>query len=154
MRIIPATTAAELRWVRTLFREYQTWLGVDLGFQHFEDELASLPGPYAPPRGGLLLGVEGEDALGCVAVRPLDGGSCEMKRLYVRPRGRGRGLGRDLAVAIIDLARRAGYARMRLDTLDTLSEAMGLYTSLGFRQTEPYYDNPLEGVVYWELDLS
>jgi putative acetyltransferase len=152
MRIEPATTA-ELEQVRSLFQQYQTLLGVDLGFQRFEDELASLPGAYAPPDGGLLIGIEGDRVLGCVALRALEGDRCEMKRLFVRPEARGRGLGRRLAVAIIALARQRGYRRMRLDTLDSLSEAMSLYATLGFRRTAPYYDNPLDGVVYWELAL-
>jgi putative acetyltransferase len=154
MKVTPATTTTQLNQLRTLFREYQVQLGVDLGFQHFEYELAALPGAYAIPGGGLLIAPDGQRALGCVALRPLRGDACEMKRLYVRPEARGHGLGRQLAVAVIELAHRAGHRSMRLDTLDSLTEAMGLYEDLGFRRTAPYYDNPLPGVVYWELVLT
>ncbi len=153
MKILTASTREELDQLRSLFREYQDLLGVDLGFQGFEDELAGLPGAYAPPGGCLLLAVDGGRALGCVAVRPIDAEHCEMKRLYVRPDARGSGLGRRLAVASVEQARQLGYTRMRLDTLDRLTEAMDLYRSLGFGQTPAYYANPLVGVVYWELEL-
>jgi len=153
MKIQPARTGEDLEQLRTLFREYQALLGVDLGFQGFEDELADLPGAYAPPGGCLLLAVDGDQALGCVALRPMGPDHCEMKRLYVRPGARGAGLGRRLAVASIEHAGQLGYTRMRLDTLDRLGEAMALYRSLSFVQTAPYYDNPLPGVIYWELDL-
>ncbi len=154
MNIRQARTANEIEIVGQLFREYEAFLGVDLDFQSFEEELAGLPGKYQCPDGELLIGQEGNQVLGCVALRRLDEHSCEMKRLYVRPEGRGTGLGRQLAEAIIASARDLGYATMRLDTLGRLSEAMQLYESLGFRKTEAYYDNPLSGVVYWALDLS
>ncbi len=153
MEIIRARTAEHLERVRDLFREYERFLGVDLCFQEFEEELACLPGQYAPPEGRLLIAVEGRDVAGCVAARKLGDGACEMKRLYVRPQYRGRGLGRDLAREIIREAAALGYAVMRLDTLARLKEAMTLYQSLGFRQTQPYYENPLPEVVYWELPL-
>ncbi len=154
MDIHQASNPQDLATARRLFRAYQAELGVDLCFQDFERELAELPGAYAPPSGSLLLAFEGERATGCVALRPMAEGCCEMKRLYVVPRARGTGLGRRLAVEVIALARALGYARMRLDTLDTLTEAMALYASLGFTRAAPYYTNPLSEVVYWELDLQ
>lgn len=153
VRIRQAETPDEIDAVRHLFREYEAFLGVDLCFQGFEQELARLPGDYAPPRGTLLLGLVGDRPLGCVGVRELGGDVCEMKRLYVRPEARGLGLGRRLAREAIDAARELGYASMRLDTLERLREAMQLYESLGFRKTAPYRSNPLPGVVYWELEL-
>lgn len=155
MEMIQAQTADEIEAVRAIFREYQQFLGVDLSFQGFEEELATLPGCYAPPRGWLLLARDGAHAAGCVALRPLEEeGVCEMKRLFVRPAYRGRGLGRLLAARMVSEATALGYALMRLDTLDTLDEAMRLYRSLGFRRRPPYYANPLPGVVYWERTLA
>ncbi|MDP6547043.1 MAG: GNAT family N-acetyltransferase [Phycisphaerae bacterium] len=154
MEIVPAETPEQLDSVRSLFRQYEQFLDVDLCFQQFTDELDSLPGKYAPPDGRLTLAIEDGQAAGCVAIRKLDDGVCEMKRLYVRPEFRSGGLGRRLAEEMISQAAGAGYAVMRLDTLDRLIEAMSLYESLGFRRTEPYYDNPLDGVVYWALSLD
>ena len=154
MKIKRAETADEIHEIRRLFREYEAYLGVDLCFQGFEEELAGLPGKYAPPSGILLLAFAEGEAAGCVALRESGAGVCEMKRLFVRPGSRGTGLGRLLANEVIDAARELGYSLMRLDTLDRLTEAMQLYESLGFRKTEPYYMNPLPGVVYWELDLN
>ncbi len=154
MKIIRARTENELKEVRQLFLEYQQFLGVDLCFQGFKEELAGLPGKYAPPKGALLLAVEEPEIAGCVALRELDEAVCEMKRLFVRPPFRGRGVGRLLAQAIIEEARKLDYLLMRLDTLDSLKAALGLYESLGFKKTEPYYDNPLPGVVYWEMRLK
>ncbi len=154
MRIKQAQTPEELEEARRLFREYEVFLGVDLCFQGFEDELAGLPGKYAPPCGALLIGISKGKTVGCVAVRPLDGEVCEMKRLYVKPDARGLGLGRQLAQEIIGVATALGYSLMRLDTLDRLTEAMRLYETIGFQRSGPYYDNPLPGVVYWELDLA
>ncbi|MDH4196431.1 MAG: GNAT family N-acetyltransferase [Candidatus Aminicenantes bacterium] len=152
--VVAADTPERLAIMRRLFREYQELLGVDLCFQGFEDELAELPGKYAPPTGALLLAFDGEEAQGCVALRGIAPGVCEMKRLYVRPAYRGQGLGRTLAEAVIAEGRRIGYRTMRLDTLEKLREAIGLYESLGFRRIPPYYANPLPGVIYWELDLT
>jgi ribosomal protein S18 acetylase RimI-like enzyme len=144
----------ELPLVRELFREYADSLGVDLSFQGFEDELARLPGEYAPPRGALLLACEGGDAAGCVAIRPLEPIEvCELKRLNVRAASRGGGLGRSLTLAAIDEARRLGYARMRLDTLPSMAAARRLYAGLGFREIEPYRFNPIDGTQFLELDL-
>jgi len=144
---------ADAQEARGLFREYEAALGVDLGYQEFDRELAELPGAYAWPRGRLLVAREGERALGCVAMRPLGPGVCEMKRLFVRPEARGRGVGRALAVALIAAAREEGYERMRLDTLPQMVEAHPLYESLGFREIEPYYDSPVPGTRFLELTL-
>ncbi len=155
MRIIQANTASALEAARTLFREYERYLGVDLCFQGFEQELATLPGRYGPPSGRLLLAWEGERAAGGVALRSLEAeGACEMKRLFVRPADRGQGLGRRLATRILHEATALGYTVMRLDTLDTLEPAMRLYRELGFQPCAPYYANPLPGVMYWERVLS
>jgi carbonic anhydrase len=139
---------------RDLFLEYQAWLDVDLCFQGFEAELASLPGGYAPPLGGLWFAqVDGETA-GVVGLRPLEtDGVAEMKRLWVRPDYRGLGLGRRLAETTVTAARSAGYRSLCLDTLPMMARAHRLYASLGFREAAPYYHNPLDGVVYLELDL-
>ena len=155
MRIFQAYTPSDLETARTLFREYERFLKVDLCFQGFAEELATLPGRYAPPQGRLLLAQVGEQAAGCVALRPLqEAGVCEMKRLFVRPAYRGQGLGYRLARQIIHEATALDYAVMRLDTLDTLERAMQVYAALGFQRCAPYYANPLPGVVYWERTLS
>ena len=139
---------------RGLFREYAEWLGIDLHFQGFEEELANLPGDYAAPRGCILLAVEGEEYVGCVAVRDLGDGICEMKRMYVKPSHQGRGIGRALAEVLIEDARRMGYTRMRLDTIPSLVAANALYASLGFKKIEPYRYNPLDGATFMALDLG
>jgi ribosomal protein S18 acetylase RimI-like enzyme len=154
LRIEQAKSADDLAAAFALIREYADALGVDLCFQDLERELAELPGAYAPPRGRLLLarGDDGSPA-GCVALRPLGADVCEMKRLYVRPASRGRGLGRMLVTAVLDAAREIGYRRMVLDTLATMTEAQALYRSLGFRPTAPYYDNPIGCAVYLGREL-
>ena len=153
-RIVSAESEAHIAETRSLFREYARSLNFDLCFQGFDKELSSLPGEYAPPDGALLLAVEEKEAIGCVALRKLDGEICEMKRLYVKPSARGTGLGRRLALTIIEEARRRGYRRMRLDTLATMKAATSLYRSLGFVDTGPYRFNPIEGATYLELDLT
>jgi len=153
--IAPARLPEDIEIVRALFSEYMASLAIDLSFQDAEKELADLPGKYAPPRGGILLARDAAaNPLGCVALRPLGrSGECEMKRLYVRPEGRGQDLGRRLALAIIAHAKSANYALIRLDTLASMRAAQALYLSLGFHQTAPYYDNPLAGTLYLALDL-
>ena len=143
--------------VRSIFREYAQGLGVDLCFQGFEQELAGLPGDYAPPRGTLLIArVDGEVA-GCVALRPADAAdypnAAEMKRLYVRKAFRGFGLGRQLTESVLDAARQAGYACVLLDTLDDMEAARALYEDLGFQAIPPYYHNPIPGAHYLKADL-
>ena len=155
IEIISATTPAQLDALVELFVEYQRWLDVDLGFQHFDRELTTLPGDYAPPQGCLLAARAAAGPLaGAVGLRPFDDEVCEMKRLFVRPDWRGRGVGRRLATAVIDAARDRGYARMRLDTLAGLTAGLELYRSLGFAPIDPYRYNPLPAVVYLELDLK
>jgi ribosomal protein S18 acetylase RimI-like enzyme len=161
LRVVSLPAAPEplqIELVRSLFRQYADSLGFDLAFQGFAEELASLPGEYAPPRGRLLLALTAEGkAAGCVALRALSAPEeavCEMKRLYVLPACRGQGLGRALAERVIAEARTAGYRRMRLDSIDTMKEAIGLYRALGFREIPPYRFNPIAGAVYLELDLA
>lgn len=154
VRIEPAQTEADFSIARGLFEEYAARLGVDLCFQGFSAELRMLDTMYAPPGGALLLAWIGGAAVGCGGVRKLSESVCEMKRLYVRDEQRGVGIGRQIAVQLLARARALGYRRMVLDTLERMSAARGLYASFGFRECAPYYDNPLQGVVYMELDLS
>ena len=156
MDIIYAKSPQEIEQIRRLFREYEAYLKVDLCFQQFESELANLPGKYAPPSGTLLLATDGHKATGCGALRrfgSIQTCTCEMKRLYVCPEARGMGVGKQIARRLIQEGIRCGYSTMVLDTLDKLKAAMHLYESLGFVRTEPYYENPLSGVVFWKLDL-
>jgi putative acetyltransferase len=152
-RLHQATAPAELDLVRTLFREYQLAIGVDLCFQGFEAELAALPAAYAPPAGRLLLAFDGEALAGCGALRPIAPGVAELKRMWTRPGLRGRGVARGVATALLDAARAEGYRIVRLDTLEGMTAARALYQRLGFREIGPYYANPLPGVVYMELTL-
>jgi ribosomal protein S18 acetylase RimI-like enzyme len=140
--------------VHERFREYADWLKVDLCFQGFEKELAGLPGDYALPRGRLLVASDGGYVIGCVALRPLGEHDCEMKRLYVAPAFRGQGIARRLAQRIVEEANTIGYARILLDTLDTMAPARALYASLGFREIPAYYHNPIAGAVYLEKRLQ
>lgn len=154
LRFITVTASgADLEAVRELFLEYATSLGFGLCFQGFDKELAGLPGEYAVPRGCLLMAKNGNQITGCVGVRPLDAAHCEMKRLYVRPDHRGMGLGRKLAGAALAAARGAGYRKMYLDTLPSMTQARALYASLGFIACAPYYDNSCAGSDCFELKL-
>ena len=165
-----ASTGHDFELARGLFVEYAQWLKVDLCFQGFDQELATLPGAYAPPRGRLLLaGMPGE-AFACIALRPLENnagrsedpgfpghgapGVAEVKRLYVQPDHRGEGWGKRLALELLDEARGIGYRELKLDTLGWMNEARALYARLGFRECAPYYHNPLPGVVYMALWLA
>jgi len=155
-QIRPVRSADDLKAVVALFEAYAATLTIDLAYQGFPAELAAMPGRYAPPAGELLLarGNRGEP-LGCVGLRPLPlGGCCEMKRLYVAPRGRGCGLGRALVEAILANARRIGYREMRLDTLPAMVEALSLYRRAGFRTIEPYYETPVAGTIFLAKPLG
>ena len=155
-RIADALSAEDLSGVRMLFKAYAASLPIDLGYQDFAEELAGLPGKYAPPHGALLLARdEDRTPLGCVALRPLsEAECCEMKRLYLLPAARGRGLGRALAEAAIGAARRIGYRELRLDTLTGMAEARALYAQLGFRPIPPYYAPTPPGTVFLSRTLT
>jgi ribosomal protein S18 acetylase RimI-like enzyme len=151
--IRPAELPRDLDAVRGLFLEYAESLNVDLCFQNFEAEVAGLPGKYSPPEGRLLVAWRGLEPMGCVALRPLDGTVCEMKRLYVRPQARGEHLGRRLAERIGEEARSAGYSRICLDTLPSMTAALKLYSAMGFKPIEPYVFNPVPGAIFLALEL-
>jgi len=153
IEIRPADFASDLPLVSQLFREYAGSLDIDLCFQNFEAELASLPGKYAPPEGRLLLAWDANDVVGCVALRPIGAASCEMKRLYIKPQARGQRLGHRLAERICQEAREAGYLRICLDTLPAMTAALQIYRSLGFKQIEPYVFNPVDGALFLGLEL-
>ena len=152
-RIIPAQTADHYRQARQLFQQYADALGFDLEFQGFSRELTTLPGEYAPPKGCILLAENADEIVGCVALRSLGKGICEMKRLYVVPDYRNQKIGRALAEAVINRARKIGYERMRLDTIESMTAAQMLYRSLGFQPIKPYRYNPLNNPSYFELNL-
>ena len=138
-----------------MFKEYASGLGISLCFQNFDQELSNLPGDYAPPDGRLLLATEDEQLAGCIAMRKLAPQICEMKRLFLRPEYRRRGLGKVLVETIIDEARKLGYTRMRLDTLPgRMDKAIALYRAIGFVEIDPYYENPVEDATFMELDLT
>jgi len=145
---------ADMPIVRTLFIEYQQWLNVDLCFQGFEEELAALPGCYAPPKGVIYLAVEDGEPIGCVAVRPRTSGEAELKRLYVRSAKRGRGAGKRLFDAAMTRAHLMGYSSIVLDTLPHMRAAKSLYAAYGFRRIPPYYNNPEEGAEYYRCDFT
>ena len=153
--IRPASDSADLADAARLFRAYAAALPIDLGYQGFEEELAALPGKYAPPAGALLIArTPAGEPIGCVALRPIDGARvCEMKRLYVAPAARGLGLGRALIDAILQAARAAGYGEMRLDTLPTMHGALALYAQAGFSAIPAYYPTPVEGTIFLGLAL-
>jgi ribosomal protein S18 acetylase RimI-like enzyme len=148
-----AASPGDIETARALFVEYQKALGISLCFQNFDAEVAGLPGAYAAPEGRLLLAFAGAEPAGCVALRKLEDGICEMKRLWLRPAFRGSRLGRRLAEAILAEARTAGYRKIRLDTLPSMREAQALYVSLGFVDIPPYNDHPIEGTRFMELAL-
>ena len=148
-----AEGSGDIASARELFLEYQRGLGVDLCFQSFDEELNALPGRYARPSGRLLMATQGGSAVGVVAMRGLDSADCEMKRLYVRPEGRGLGIARLLTARLIEEARISGYRRMLLDTLPSMAQAQALYRSLGFLQIGPYCENPIAGTLHMALDL-
>jgi putative acetyltransferase len=154
LKILRAQEGENLEIIRKLFEEYANSLGFDLSFQNFGEELAKLPGEYASRTGCLLLAKYQGEAAGCVALRQLSKGVCEMKRLFVRPKFRRKGIGRKLAEAVIEQAKKAGYKQMRLDTVPTMNAARNLYKSLGFKNIDAYRYNPLEGAVFMELILA
>jgi putative acetyltransferase len=149
-----ALDAADIGACRVLLEEYQRGLGVSLCFQGFDRELAALPGDYAAPRGGLWLATVANIPAGCVALRPLAGDAAELKRLYVRPAHRGSGLGARLARHAVEAARSAGYGVLKLDTLPSMGDAQRLYGRMGFTDTPPYNDNPVDGVRFLALSLA
>jgi ribosomal protein S18 acetylase RimI-like enzyme len=150
----PARVPDDIPAVRGLFREYAAGLGIDLCFQHFDAELAGLPGAYAPPAGRLLLAEADGELAGCVALRPQAAGVCELKRLYVRPVVRGRGTGRRLLETLLAEAVAAGYCEAVFDTLASMTEALALYRSLGFTETGPYNDHPVPGTLWFRKALT
>lgn len=154
LAIVSAESDAQLAHVRELFLEYAQSLGFSLCFQDFDQELAALPGRYAPPEGRLLLAMYAGQPAGCVGLRRLEPGICEMKRLYVRPQFRGRGWGRVLAEAVVNQARAIGYRCLRLDTVEPrMRAAVAMYRAMGFHEIAPYRPNPIPGALYLELDL-
>ena len=153
LKLVKVVSEKDLAEIRTLFLEYASSLGFDLCFQGFDEEVDGLPGDYAPPHGRLILARYGGTAAGCVALRMLSPSICEMKRMYVRPVFRGKGMGLALAEWIIREAGGIGYKRMRLDTVPGMKEAVSLYRKLGFKDIPPYRYNPIEGAVFMELIL-
>lgn len=154
LKFLHAESPQQIAQARELFLEYAQSLGFSLCFQNFDKELAGLPGDYAPPRGRLLLAEFEGQLAGCAALHPLQSEICEMKRLYLRPHFRGKGLGRVLTERIIVEAREIGYKRMRLDTVEpVMKDAVAMYRRLGFREIAPYCTNPVEGAMYMELEV-
>ena len=154
VEIRQAETVSDIESARALFREYETWLGMSLCFQGFEEEMANLPGKYAPPDGRLYLAFVDDELAGCIALRKFEDGICEMKRLFLRENARGHGLGNQLIERLLGEARAIGYSKMRLDTYPPkMGKAVSLYESHGFHPIESYYDNPHDGVLFMELDL-
>ena len=154
IRLAPARFPQDLESVRAIFAEYGESLGIDLSFQNFAEELRDLPGSYAEPGGVILLARRGEAIVGCGALRPLSDRECEMKRLYVRPAARGSGLGRRLAIGLIEQGRERGYATMRLDTMTSMTAAIQLYEDLGFQRCEPYSPAGRADLLFFERDLT
>ena len=154
VRVLGAGDIAELEQVRQYFRNYAAWLGVDLSYQNFDEEMASLPGRYADPQGRLFYAEHDGKGAGCVGIRQLDEGVCELKRLYVDPACRGLGVGRLLALAAIRAARRIGYRKILIDTLPAMRIAVRLYRELGFQEAPAYYQTAIEGTQFLALDLE
>ncbi|MGH9522518.1 MAG: GNAT family N-acetyltransferase [Terriglobales bacterium] len=155
IEILAAHAPERIATIRELFLEYAASLGFSLCFQSFDEELAALPGDYSPPRGRLLLAIADNRSAGCVALHPLEASVCEMKRLYVRPDFRGRGLGRMLAERVLADARSIGYERIRLDTVEpVMGAAVAMYHAMGFHEIPPYRPNPMPGTLYMELELG
>ena len=155
MDIFQAHSDDDIQRARVLFEEYASDISISLCFQNFDRELKNLPGDYAPPDGRLLLATEDDQLAGCIALRKLEPGVCEIKRLFVRPAYRGKRLGKVLIESIIDEARKLGYTTMRLDTLPgRMDKAIALYQSIGFVEISPYCENPVEGAKFMELDLQ
>jgi putative acetyltransferase len=153
IELITNNSDGQLDEIKSLFQEYTASLGFDLCFQEYEKEYEGLPGEYAPPQGRLYLAKYNGASAGCVALRRLEENICEMKRMYVKPAFRGKGIGRVMAETVISVARDIGYKRMRLDTIDTMKEAITLYTSFGFKPIPPYRHNPIKGAYFMELVL-
>ncbi len=153
LKIISVNSGENLQHIRELFKEYTDSLGFDLSFQNYEQEFADLPGKYTAPDGRLLLAIYDDKIAGCVALRKFENDICEMKRLYVQPEFRRKGIGKALSVAIINAAREIGYSIMRIDTVPWMKEAITLYHSLGFKDIATYRFNPIPGTVYMELKL-
>ena len=155
IEIIQVETPEQIEETRKIFREYEAWLDLDLCFQGFESELANLPGKYSPPDGRLFLAVSNGKVAGCVALRKLEDGICEMKRLFVRQEFQGQKIGIALLEKLIAEAKEIGYQKLRLDTYPPkMQKAVGLYESYGFRQIEPYYHNPFGETLFMELELN
>lgn len=154
VKLIDASSEEHIETVRELLNEYSDSLGFDLSFQEFDKELAGLPGEYAPPSGRLYIALDGGRPAGCIALRKISDEVCEMKRLYVRPLFRGKGVGRKLATRVIGVARQLGYKRMLLDTVPMMKRAIALYRSLGFKPIERYRENPVPGALFMELILT
>jgi putative acetyltransferase len=153
IELVHVDTSEKIEKTREIFRQYARFLDFDLSFQGFAEELASLPGDYSSPAGGLLLAQEGNETGGCVALRKIGDGICEMKRLFVSPQHRGKGIGRLLAEAVIQEGKRLGYNRMRLDTVPSMTSAISLYRTLGFKEIPSYCYNPVPGTKFFELRL-
>ncbi|MFW5927938.1 MAG: GNAT family N-acetyltransferase [Thermoplasmatota archaeon] len=153
IELVESYDEQDISEIRDIFIEYRKDLGLDLSFQEFQDELEELPGEYSPPEGSILMAKDEDETVGCVALRKINEDTCEMKRLYVKPDYRGEGLGKKLALSIIEKAREKGYGKMKLDTLTTLKKANELYRSIGFEECEPYRYNPLDDALYMELEL-
>jgi len=151
---IQADTTKHFTDVRSIFSEYQNYIGIDLCFQDFQTELDKLPGKYSSPQGCIILVYDKEICIGCVALRPITNSICEMKRLFVKPEYQGKKIGKELTRRIIKKAVEIGYSKMRLDTLATMKTAIRIYTQAGFKEIAPYYDNPMKNVKYFEYKLK